>query len=243
MERSKRFRSIRQSCADSLVVNNGPSSNADLSTFAYSVLSDGLGQISIAVTNAPGFEFAIAGLAIMNTRPIGPAENGSISGQKWDDGGVGVDNVGAGNRIKNSGEAGLEGWIIYIDEDNNGVLNTETTDGEPDQTLTIASTNVPQSIPDENNTGVKSSLDVAALGTVQDINVSFDITHTYDSDLNVVLISPSGTRVKLVTRRGSDGVNFVNTVFDDSRFSRHRIRERSFYRHIPSGRAAEHPQW
>src|SRR4029079_8503956 len=31
--------------ADSLIVNNGPSSNADLSTFAYTVLSDGSGQI------------------------------------------------------------------------------------------------------------------------------------------------------------------------------------------------------
>jgi subtilisin-like proprotein convertase family protein len=191
-----------------LVVNNGPSSNEDLETFAYTVLSDGSGQISIEVTNEPGFASAIAGLAIVSTRPIGPAQNGSISGQKWND--------LNSNKTKDSGEPGLEGWVIYLDENNNGVLDSITTPDSPDQTLTVASTDIPQAIPDQNIIGVKSSLDFTGVGTIEDIDVALDITHTYDADLHVALISPSGTRVNLFTNIGTNGDNFHNTVLDDS---------------------------
>jgi subtilisin-like proprotein convertase family protein len=193
---------------DSLVVNNGPPSMEDLGTFAYTVLSDGSGEIIVSVTSELGFGSAIAGLAIAPTQPIGPAKNGSISGQKWDD----ID----GNKTKDPGEPGLEGWVIYLDENNNGILDSITTPPTPDQTLTIASTDIPQAIPDQNAIGVKSSLDFTGIGTIQDVNVAIDITHTYDADLHVVLISPSGTRVKLFTNIGVNGDNFHNTVLDDS---------------------------
>ena len=53
------------------------------------------------------------------------------------------------------------------------------------------------------------------------MNVTLDITHPYDSDLHVSLISPSGTEVVLVanvpnTPNGPYGPNFHNTTFDDS---------------------------
>ena len=147
-------------------------------------------------------------MAIAPTRPIGPAQNGSISGQKWND----LD----GDRIKDPAEPGLEGWVIYVDENNNGVLDSIVTPPEPDQTLTVASTDIPQPIPDQNPSGVKSALNITALGTVLDINVNLDITHTFDSDLSATLISPSGTRVKLFTYIGGDGQDFHNTSFDDS---------------------------
>jgi len=193
---------------DGLVVNNGPAGNADLKTFAYTVLSDGNGQIVISVTNDPGEESAIAGLAIAPTRPIGPAQNGSISGQKWND--------QNGDKIKGGSEPGLGGFTIYIDANNNGMLDSITTPDTPDQTLTVASTDIPQAIPDQNIVGVKSSLDFTGVGTVEDINVTLDITHSYDADLHVVLISPSGTRVTLFANTGFNGDNFHNTTLDDS---------------------------
>ncbi len=201
--------------ADGLIVNNGPPSNADLETFAYTVLSDGSGQITISVTNEPGSEFAVAGLAIAPTMPIGPALNGSISGQKWNDDGGG-DPTKADNHIKDPGESGLQGFIVYLDLNNNGELDKITTPDSPDQTLTQASTDIPQAIPDEDIVGVKSALDFTGVGTIEDVNVTLDITHTYDADLHATLISPTGTRVNLFANVGSSGDNFHNTTFDDS---------------------------
>ncbi len=195
------FTQVVEPCG--LEVNDKPPSNDDLSTFAYKVLSDGSGQITITVTSQAGFEGGIAGLAIVSTRPIGPEMPGSISGQKWDD----ID----GNQMKGSSEPGMAGWMVYLDANNNGQLDMTST---PDQTLTQASPDVPQAIQDY--TTVKSELDFPSTGQILDVNVALDISHTYDSDLHVTLISPSGTRVLLFANVGDSGVDFHNTVFDDS---------------------------
>ena len=51
--------------------------------------------------------------------------------------------------------------------------------------------------------------------TIADIDVSLDISHTYDADLDVTLIAPNGTRVELFSDVGGGGANFVGTVLDD----------------------------
>jgi len=43
--------------------------------------------------------------------------------------------------------------------------------------------------------------------------VSLNISHTYDSDLLIQLISPSGSTINLCNRRGGSNDNFTNTVF------------------------------
>ena len=43
------------------------------------------------------------------------------------------------------------------------------------------------------------------------IKVKLNITHTYDSDLNVALISPDGTLINLFSGIGGDGDNFTST--------------------------------
>lgn len=209
--------------AGELVVNSDAPSNAPLENAAYTVLSDGDGKITITVTNQVGKLAAISGLAIVPTRPIGPAQQGSISGQKWND--------GDGNQIHDFNEDGLPDWVVYIDANNNGVLDAITIPGEPDQTLTVASPNVPQPITDY--TAVKSELNFTTAGTVEDINVKLDISHTYDSDLHVKLVklkmNPDGSvatdlngtplidvEVMLFENVGPNGVNFTNTVLDDS---------------------------
>ncbi len=63
---------------------------------------------------------------------------------------------------------------------------------------------------------VTSNLSVSGVsGTVYDVNVAVDITHTWDSDLLITAIAPDGTRVVLSDNRGVNGDNFAGTVFDD----------------------------
>ncbi|OWQ47803.1 hypothetical protein CDL60_08395 [Roseateles noduli] len=67
---------------------------------------------------------------------------------------------------------------------------------------------------------VNSTINVGSHGTLSDVNVSIvDLRHTYDGDLAIWLISPTGTSVLLSNRRGGSGDNFINTVFDDSAVS------------------------
>ena len=53
-------------------------------------------------------------------------------------------------------------------------------------------------------------------GTHGLINVCINITHTYDSDLNIDLIAPDGTDVLLLSYVGGSGHNFTNTCFSQS---------------------------
>ena len=79
---------------------------------------------------------------------------------------------------------------------------------------TYTSTDVPKAIPDR--TKITSTLNMGSGFTLTDVNAGpLNITHTYDSDLDVFLISPLGTRVELFTDVGGSGDNFTNTVLDD----------------------------
>jgi subtilisin-like proprotein convertase family protein len=73
-------------------------------------------------------------------------------------------------------------------------------------------------IPDNNATGASSSVTVSGivpstLATNSVAKVKVNITHTYDGDLTVSLISPSGNTILLSNRRGGGGNNFTNTEF------------------------------
>jgi subtilisin-like proprotein convertase family protein len=70
------------------------------------------------------------------------------------------------------------------------------------------------SIPDNNTTGVTSTINVSATGTVADLRVRVNITHTYIGDLEVSLIGPDGTTVLLHNRTGGSADNIV-TVYPD----------------------------
>ena len=50
---------------------------------------------------------------------------------------------------------------------------------------------------------------------ITDVNVTLDISHTNDADLDVFLIAPDGTRVELFTDVGGSGDNFTGTTLDD----------------------------
>ncbi|MGB3075769.1 MAG: CotH kinase family protein [Chitinophagales bacterium] len=74
-------------------------------------------------------------------------------------------------------------------------------------------------IPD-NGTVVTFDLAVSGLPNVIDTtfgleSVCFNITHTWDSDLQIKLISPDGTTVLLISGVGGDGDNFIYTCLND----------------------------
>ena len=70
-------------------------------------------------------------------------------------------------------------------------------------------------IPDSPAPGVSSTINVADPRTVQDVNVTANLTHSYDGDLLLELISPASTTITLSNRHGGSGDNFTNTIFDD----------------------------
>jgi uncharacterized repeat protein (TIGR01451 family) len=74
----------------------------------------------------------------------------------------------------------------------------------------------PLPIPDNNTTGVTSTIAVPDDKIVQDVNVKVNINHTYDGDLAISLIPPVGAPILLSNHIGGTGENFVNTVFDDA---------------------------
>ncbi|HEV8582661.1 MAG TPA: proprotein convertase P-domain-containing protein [Thermoanaerobaculia bacterium] len=69
-------------------------------------------------------------------------------------------------------------------------------------------------IPDNNATGITSTINVAATGTIVSLRVRVDINHTYQGDLEVALIGPDNTTVLLHNRTGSSTDN-IKTVYAD----------------------------
>lgn len=65
-------------------------------------------------------------------------------------------------------------------------------------------------------TTLNSNLSGFATGIITDVHVELDITHTWDSDLDISLTSPGGTTVLLSSDNGGGGDNYTNTIFDDA---------------------------
>ena len=66
----------------------------------------------------------------------------------------------------------------------------------------------------------KSVLITGASMPVNGMTVTVNLPHTHVGDLIVTLISPLGTRVRLLNRQGGNGQNLVGVVFDDSGMTR-----------------------
>ena len=77
---------------------------------------------------------------------------------------------------------------------------------------------LPAAIPDNNTTGVTSTINVASGGVIGDLDVGVSITHTWVGDLVIELIPPGGAPIALASRPGGSGNagdNLTNTIFDD----------------------------
>lgn len=68
-----------------------------------------------------------------------------------------------------------------------------------------------RSIPDNNDRGIKNKILCDENFNLSSIKVGVEITHTYIGDLQVSLVSPSGTSISLHNRRGASQNNLVAT--------------------------------
>ena len=111
-----------------------------------------------------------------------------------------------GDGVRDEGEGGLSRRRLFIDENGNGVHDRQLVSrfsGDLHQPLADLTTTL-------------SNLEVAGFaGPVSDVNVTLHIEHSWDTDLDVFLIGPTGTRVELFTDVGGSGDNFFDTTFDD----------------------------
>lgn len=80
------------------------------------------------------------------------------------------------------------------------------------QAIVISSSNVPVTIADLAT--VTSTLNVADHISITDLNLTLNISHTWNSDLDIFLIH-NGITVELTTDNGGSSDNYDNTVFDD----------------------------
>jgi subtilisin-like proprotein convertase family protein len=83
-------------------------------------------------------------------------------------------------------------------------------EGRPD-TIVLLHESPGTSIPDNKPAGIERRLETAAAGTVKEVGVDVDITHTYIGDLVVTLVSPAGTSVPLHQRVGGSADNIITT--------------------------------
>ena len=103
-------------------------------------------------------------------------------------------------------EAPLPGTTVFLDADDDGVLDGAERDYDAED--------VPVAIPEVGK--VTSRLTVAGVtGSVLDVDVTLDVAHTYQSDLHAYLVSPAGTRVKLFSAVGTSEDDFAGTTLDD----------------------------
>jgi len=152
----------------------------------------GMGPTDYSVTY-PGWN--IDDVLISGQRTSPPKE---IRGSKWYD--IDRDQVWDGD------EPGMPGWVVFLDENGNGTLEGGT--------YALASSDGPKAIHDR--TTIVSLIEASGLTeTVADVNVTVNITHAHDEDLDVHLLSPSGTVIELFTDVGGSGNDFAGTTLDD----------------------------
>jgi|694.fasta_scaffold00591_14 subtilisin-like proprotein convertase family protein len=111
-----------------------------------------------------------------------------------------------------NGKNTLGNWRLNVSDRAAGTVGTFnswkiTFNGEQTASPSLA-------IPDNNTTGVTSTINYTRTGTVASVKVRTTIPHTYKGDLEVALIGPDGTTVLLHNRTGGATDN-VTTEFPD----------------------------
>jgi subtilisin-like proprotein convertase family protein len=66
-------------------------------------------------------------------------------------------------------------------------------------------------IPDNNPAGIERNINSSANGTIKEIEVGVDITHSYVSDVIINLVSPVGSEISLHSRTGGSADNIIKT--------------------------------
>ncbi|MBK7434988.1 MAG: proprotein convertase P-domain-containing protein [Chitinophagaceae bacterium] len=86
-------------------------------------------------------------------------------------------------------------------------------------TCTTSSGAISVLVPDNNPAGITSTLNVSCVpagATITGIDVTINMTHTWDGDMIINLKSPNNEVLNLINARGGSGDNFVNTVISSA---------------------------
>ncbi len=141
------------------------------------------------------------GSPVANLMNVDLTGGGSISGRVYQD--------NNGDGVYDAGDTPIAGALVYIDANNNGLYDLG-------QSTTVGSGNINSAIPDNNSTGISPSLNLSGVaGSISDVNVTVNITHSSDSQLTLTLIAPNGAQIVLASKIGGSNANFTNTTFDD----------------------------
>ncbi|MFZ4646477.1 MAG: proprotein convertase P-domain-containing protein, partial [Gemmataceae bacterium] len=68
----------------------------------------------------------------------------------------------------------------------------------------------------DGTTSTVADINVNATLTVADIDLRVNLDHAQPNELNLTLISPAGTEIRMVTGQGGDGTGFHDNIIDDS---------------------------
>lgn len=145
---------------------------------------------------------------------IGNSGNNILNGGAGNDkltGGTGNDSLIGGIGTDQVVETGDFGYVLTNTSLTRTTISSSVfTTATPD----TFSSNTPLAIADY--TSVISTLNVSGLsGSITDLNILINISHTWNSDLRVFLINPLGTQVKLFSEVGIGSKGFLDTLLDD----------------------------
>jgi len=107
-------------------------------------------------------------------------------------------------------------YIITVTGTSGSIVKTTSVSllVNPENLTTVSYTNnTVISIPDNNTTGIQSTINVPDALTVWNTSCTVNITHTYIGDLVVKLTSPLGTQSILHNREGSSADNIHKTYY------------------------------
>jgi len=114
-----------------------------------------------------------------------------------------------------NGESANGNWTLSITDTataDAGKLNSWTLHIGTGQAQAITLEDAPgMMIPDNNPAGIERSINSTINGTIKEVEVGIDITHTYVSDLLVNLVSPMGSVISLHNRTGGSADNIIKT--------------------------------
>ncbi len=93
-----------------------------------------------------------------------------------------------------------------------------TPDASLPRSQTVAYTGPPVFIPDNDGAGAYADVTMpAGIGSISRVTaIVSGLTMTYDGDVSLSLVSPTGTEIPLSDQIGGSGDDYLDTVFDDS---------------------------
>jgi cysteine-rich repeat protein len=78
------------------------------------------------------------------------------------------------------------------------------------------SVDVPRAIPDSTPAGITASVTAMLGGVTQKVAMVYNITHTYDNDVDIFLTPPGAPALDVCTDNGGSDNDFTNTVLDST---------------------------